>query len=88
MDVGASTVKWTSLDPSSGSSESELKQYTNSEFYEIDIHKHLENIWIHKAKQFMFTIFFKQHIPILDDGASGEQVGDIEKIFIKNLFKI
>jgi hypothetical protein len=31
---------------------------------------------------------FKQHICILEDGASGEQVGDIEKIIVKTLFKI
>ena len=37
----------------------------------------------------MFTKFnFKQRICILQDGASGEQVGDIEKIIVKNLFKI
>jgi hypothetical protein len=41
---GASTVKWTALDPCSGLSESDPKQYTNFEFYEIKIHKHLENI--------------------------------------------
>ena len=31
---------------------------------------------------------FKQRICILEDGASGEQVGDIEKIIVKNLLKI
>ena len=31
---------------------------------------------------------FKQRICILEDGASGEQVGDIEKKIVKNLFKI
>ena len=31
---------------------------------------------------------FKQRICILEDGASGEQVGDIEMIIVKNLFKI
>ena len=31
---------------------------------------------------------FKQRICIFKDGASGEQVGDIEKIIVKNLFKI
>ena len=37
----------------------------------------------------MFTkINFKQRMCILEDGASGEQVGDIEKIIVKNLFKI
>ena len=30
----------------------------------------------------------KQCISILEDGASGEQMGDIEKIIVKNLFKI
>ena len=29
---------------------------------------------------------FKQRTSIVEDGASGEQVGDIEKIFVKNLF--
>ena len=30
----------------------------------------------------------KQRIYILEDGASGEQLGNIEKIIVKNLFKI
>ena len=47
----------------------------------MEIHKHLENIWIYKAK-------FKQRISISKDGASGEQVGDIEEMIDKNLFKI
>ena len=85
----ASTVKWTTFDPCSGLSESDLKLYTNFEFYEVEIHKHLENICIYKAKQYMFTnFFFKQCISILEDSASGEQVSDIEKIIVKYLFKI
>ena len=40
----ASTVQWTILDPCSASSENDPKLYTNFEFYEIDIHKHLKNI--------------------------------------------
>ena len=39
----------------SGLSESNPKLYTKFEFYEIEIYKHLESIWIYKAKQFMFT---------------------------------
>ena len=31
---------------------------------------------------------FKHHISIVEDNESGEQVDDIEKIFVKNLFKI
>ena len=31
---------------------------------------------------------FKQHICILKDGASGEKVGDIDKLIVKNLFEI
>ena len=44
LHLGASTVKWTTLDPCSGLSESDPKLYTNFEFYEVEIHKHLENI--------------------------------------------
>ena len=53
--MGVSMVKWTTLDPCLGLNESDPKLYTNVEFYEIEIHKHLENICIYKAKQFMFT---------------------------------
>ena len=42
--LGASTVKWTTLDPCLGLSESDPKLYTNFEFYEREIHKLLENI--------------------------------------------
>ena len=42
--TGASMVKWTTLDPCSSLSESDPKQYTNFEFYEIKNHKHLKNI--------------------------------------------
>ena len=88
--MGASTVKWTALDPCACLSENDPDLYSNFEFYEMEIHKHDENIWIYKAKQFMFTKKnnFKQRISILENGASGEQVGDIEKIIVKNLFKI
>ena len=59
---GASTVKWTTLDPCSTLGESDPKLYTNFEFYEIEIHEHLENLWIYKAKQFKFTIFFSNNV--------------------------
>ena len=40
------------------------------------------------TKRFMFTKNnFKKHICILEDGASGEQVGDIEKIIVKTCLK-
>ena len=66
-----------------------MKVIQNFEFYEIEIYKRLENIWIYKAKRFMFTKNnFKQRICIFKDSASGEQVGDIEKIIVKILFKL
>ena len=43
-ELGASTVKWTPLDPCLDLSESDPKLYTNFEFYAIEIHKHLENM--------------------------------------------
>ena len=60
-------------------SESDPKLHTNFEFYEIKIIN--INKTYDKAKQFMFTKNnYKQRISILVDGASGEQVGDIERI--------
>ena len=59
--------------------------------YEIEIHRYIESIWIYKANQFMFTKRnkkIKQHVCSLEDGASGEKVGDIEKKIVKNLFEI
>jgi hypothetical protein len=38
-------------------------------------------VYVHKKK-------FKHRICILQDGASGEQMGDIEKIIVQNLFEI
>jgi hypothetical protein len=76
--MGASTVKWTALDPCSGLSESDPKQYTNFEFYEIKIHKHLENIYMNLQSQAIYVhkfFFFKQRICILEDGASGGASG-------------
>ena len=57
--MGASTEKWTSLDPCSGLSESDPKLYTNFKFHEIEIHKHLENIWIYK-----FYIIIKSKVGV------------------------
>ena len=89
VTVGCKHGKWTTLDPCSCLSESDPKLYKNFEFYEIEIFKHLENMWIYIAKQFMSTKNnLKQCISIVQDGASGEQVGDIEKIIVKNMFKI
>ena len=42
--MGASTVKWTTLDPCSYLSESDPKLYTKFEFHEIEIYKYLDNI--------------------------------------------
>ena len=79
---------WTTLDPCSGLSESDPEIYTNFDFYEIEIHKKLESIWIYKAKHLMFTQYiFKQCLSILEDATSDERVDDIEKIIVRNLFK-
>ena len=89
VDRGASTVKWTTLDPCSSLSKSYPKLYTNFEFYAIEILKHLEKYESTKTSNLCSQKNnIKQCIFILEDGASGEQVGDIEKIIVKNLFKI
>jgi hypothetical protein len=43
LELGASTVKWTTLDPYSSLSESDPKLYTNFELHEIEIKKTYES---------------------------------------------
>ena len=52
--MGASTVKWTTLDPFSVFNESDSQSHTKFEFCEEN-HKHLKNKLIYKAKQIMLT---------------------------------
>ncbi len=41
---------------------------------------------IYKAKQFMMTKNLRKGLNILEDDASGVQVGDIEQVIVWNLF--
>ena len=86
--MGASTKKWTTLDPCLGLNESNPDLCTTFEFYEIEIHKHLENICIYKANQFMLTKKNQTTYIYFTRWCCGEQVGDIQKIMVKNLIKI
>ena len=73
----------------SGLSASDPKLYTNFEIHEIEIHKHLKAYESIKPSNLCSQKNnFKQCIFTVEDGASGEQVGDVEKIIVKNLFKI
>jgi hypothetical protein len=46
-------------------------------------HRHSINILIYKAKQFMMTkIIIRKKLHILEDGASGVQVGDIGQVIV------
>ena len=76
--MGGSTVKWTSHDPYLVLSESDSKLYTHFEFCEKKNHKHWKNILMYKAKQFMKNKP-QESLHILEDGASGVQVDDIEQ---------
>ena len=81
--MGASTVKWTTLDPCTCLSENGSKQYTNFEFCGKNIISILKHIDL-QNKQFLLT---KKNLTkslfILEDGASG----DIEQVIVKFMFK-
>ena len=83
MEMGASTVKWTTLYPCLGSSESDSKVNTYFEFCGEKIHRRSNNILIYKAKQFMMTQKKKKKskkcLHVLEDSASGVTGGDIEQ---------
>ena len=50
----------------------------NLNFRKKTNHGNFENILIYKAKQYVITKKFKKHLHILEDGASGVHVDDIE----------
>ena len=58
--------------------ESDSKLYTNIEFCEEGNHRHFKNILIYNDD----TKVSKESLHILEDGASGVQVGDIEQVTI------
>lgn len=53
--VGASIVKWTTLDPCLGSSQSDSKLYSNLELCEEKVHRHSLELMIYKAKQLIMA---------------------------------
>ena len=55
MNMGANTIKWTSLDPCLVLSESDSISFTNFEICEEKNHTHMKDILIYKAKQFIMT---------------------------------
>ena len=80
---GASKVKWTTPEPYIGLSESDLKLYTNFDFFEENYCKQFKNTMIHKAKKYMLTESSKnKSLHILEHSASGVQVGDIEQVIV------
>ena len=74
---GASTVKWTTLEPCIGLSASDSKVYTNFEYVKkkfIHLKKHIGNLCRQIVVQEKFTY--------LEDGASGVQEGNIEHAIV------
>jgi hypothetical protein len=60
-----------------------IQNYTLSlNFVKKKNHRHCKNISIYKAKQFMMTKKSKKCPHILEDNASGVQVGDIEQVIV------
>ena len=58
--LGASTVKWTNLDPCLVFNESDSKLYINFEFCEEKNHRHYKEILIYKVKQIVMTKQFQE----------------------------
>ena len=70
-------VKWTTPNPCLIFSENDSKLYTNFEFCEGEKHKHLKNIVLQSQAIYDDKKNPKKSLHILEDGASGVQVGDI-----------
>jgi hypothetical protein len=58
-------------------------------FVKEKVHRHSKSILIYAAKQSMITKTISRKIShILEDNASGVQVGDMKQVTIQNLFEI
>ena len=75
FQVGANTVKWTTIDPCIDLSGNYSKLDTSFEIYGKKNHKHLEYILIYKANLY-WNFFLVKNVHKLEDGASGVQLGD------------
>ena len=66
-----------------------IQNNSNFEFYEIEIHKKLKKTYESTKPNNICSQNnnFKRRISSLEDSASGEQVGDIEKILSKTCSK-
>ena len=70
-------------------SECDSKLYTNFEFCEERNHIHFRNMIIYKAKKWWLNnnnntikLQYNKSLHILEDDASGVQVGDIEQVIV------
>ena len=63
-------------------SESDSVFYIDFAFCEEKNHRQLKNILIYKDKHFVMTKKSNKSLHILEDGASGVQVGDIEQLIV------
>ena len=80
--VGASTVKWTSPIPCIVFSEM-IQNYTLSfEFCGELIINLLKTYWSKKIQANYAGFFLKKSLHILEEGASGVQVGEIEQLHV------
>jgi hypothetical protein len=83
MCQGASTVNWTTLDPCLVFNESVSKSYTNFGFCEEKkTQTFQEHIDLQSQANYDDKKYSKKSLHILEDGASGVQVGDIEQMTI------
>ena len=62
--------------------ESDSKLYTNFELCEERNHRHFKNMMVYKTKQIMVTKKIQENLNILEDDASGVQVGDVEQVVV------
>ena len=81
--LGASMVRWTTPDPCLVLSDRDWKLYTNFEFCEEKNHIHVKK---HIGLQSHAILWWQKNsmknLHILEDRASGVQIGDIEQVIV------
>ena len=89
MPLGACTVEWTTPIPwILGSSENGSRLYIDFKCCDGKIINILKTHRSTKPNNYIYKTNFKNNLHILEDGASVVQVGGIEQVIVKILFKI
>lgn len=81
--LGASTIKWTIMDPWIGLSDSHSTLYVDFEFLEVKNHEHQKKYQLTKPRKLYWQKKFQEKSTYYSKhAASGVQIGNFEQVTV------